>query len=66
MVTIAFTASGDVDAYASNTLEAGTWTLVKGGIASSPDDVEDNVSATERFYAIVPAGSGNPFPDPSP
>ena len=61
-VTIAFTASGNVDAYSSNTLQAGTWMLVKGGISSSPDDVEDNVSTAARFYVLVLAGSGNPFP----
>lgn len=61
-VTIAFTAAGDVDAYASDTLLSGSWSLVKSSIASSPDVVEDNVSADARFYVLVPAGSGNPSP----
>ncbi|MGJ8643590.1 MAG: beta strand repeat-containing protein [Luteolibacter sp.] len=61
-VTLDFTSSGDVDAYASDTLLPGSWSLVKSSISSSPDVVEDNVSAAAKFYVLVPAGSGNPYP----
>lgn len=61
-VTIAFTAGGNVDAYASDTLQSGSWSLVASGISSSPADVEDNVAAAARFYVLVPEGSGNPNP----
>ncbi|MGB6219941.1 MAG: autotransporter-associated beta strand repeat-containing protein [Haloferula sp.] len=62
MVTLAFTSAGNVDAYASDTLLATSWSLVASDISSSPAVVEDNVAADARFYVLVPAGSGNPYP----
>lgn len=61
-VTLTFTASGNVDAYASDTLVAGSWSLVASAISISPAVVEDNVGAAKRFYVLVPTGSGNSFP----
>jgi hypothetical protein len=42
--------------------QAGSWSLVSSDISISPAIVEDNVGSAKRFYVLVPAGSGNPFP----
>ncbi len=56
--TVAFTANGAVDIYASDTLQ--TWGApIATGVTTSPF-VQDNVTATKRFYVIVSAGQAYP------
>jgi autotransporter-associated beta strand protein len=56
--TLAFTANGAVDIYASDDLA--TWGApIATGITTSPF-VQDNVTATKRFYVIVSAGQAYP------
>lgn len=56
--TIAFTATGPVDVYASDNLT--TWGApVAAGVTVSPY-VQDNLTAAKRFYVLVPAGQTFP------
>ncbi len=55
---ISFTASGDVDIYASADLQ--DWgTAVATGVSNSPF-IEDNLDQAKRFYVLVPAGAPAP------
>lgn len=57
-MSLAFTANGAVDIYASDDLV--TWGApVATGVTVSPF-VQDNVTATKRFYVIVSAGQAYP------
>lgn len=56
--TITFTADGAVDIYASDDLA--TWgTPIATGVTASPF-VQDNLTATRRFYVVVSAGQAYP------
>lgn len=55
--TLSFTASGNVDVYASDDLE--TWTQVADDLAASPF-VEDDLANPRRFYVVVTAGETFP------
>jgi hypothetical protein len=56
-VTLAFTANGPVDIYASDTLQG--WTKVGSGVTASPF-VQDDIAVAKRFYVIVSAGQAYP------
>ncbi len=58
MATIAFTASGDVDVYASDDLQ--TWGVAIAEDVSASPFVEDDLPDAKRFYLFLPAG------DPAP
>ena len=57
-VSLNFTATGNVDIYASDTLAA-PWTKVGDNVAG-PSFEETGVTSTRRFYVIVPAGEVYP------
>ncbi|MCP5531850.1 MAG: hypothetical protein H7A49_00160 [Akkermansiaceae bacterium] len=56
-VTINFTASGDVDVYASDNLSS--WSKIGTSVTASPF-VEDNVADSKRFFVLVKAGETYP------
>ncbi len=58
MVTIEFTAGGDVDVYASDDLQ--TWGVAIAEDVSASPFVEDDLPDAKRFYLFLPAG------DPAP
>jgi autotransporter-associated beta strand protein len=62
--TLAFTADGDVDIYASDDLVTWGAPLATGVAAAATPFVEDNIppGKTRRFYVIVSAGQ--PYPAP--
>ena len=58
LVTLAFTADGPVDVYASDDLA--TWgTPVLTGVSSSPV-VIDNLAGGRKFFVLVSAGAAYP------
>jgi hypothetical protein len=60
-VTIAFTATGNVDVYSSTDLQ--TWgAAISTNVAASPF-ILDNIADDKRFFVLVPAGQ--PYP-PTP